>query len=250
MHGLLCDKDSMDKVGVNTNFTAVRSKTLSARRRPPRAHTRTIDDTKNHAHWRSAYLHRFAALLHRLHRSTCLGERSENWKEMKGAFWTNVIRNSCLEWVLSEETRVQAQVTRMWSHHISTMVTERGFTWILDRTRSNANEKLSTLSLWETATRVLDEHEYPEVKVDQLGDELPGKGRPTWTCQNGRIFDAHRAWRNMLVSASDIHDLQDGGPRRVVHLHGRVWIRFVPLVHCRSRSCHCIRLHDKVTFLS
>ena len=28
VHGLLCNKDSFDKVGVNTHFTAVRCKTL------------------------------------------------------------------------------------------------------------------------------------------------------------------------------------------------------------------------------
>ena len=140
---------------------------------------------------------------------------------MEGAFWTNVIRNSCLEWVLSQETlelieregnqyttRVQAQVTRLWNHHMSTLVTERGFKWIRDQSRGNANEQLSHLSQWETPTRrgVLDKHGYAKVKVDQLGhlsqddtntlatslhtpifakssdtfNELPSKGRPTW----------------------------------------------------------------------
>ena len=239
MHGLLCDEDGLNKVGVNTHFTAVRFKTLQVD--SPEVHqedrltciltrlTTCFLEQGIHflAHWRSTYPYRFAALLDPSSRDAAFTETRvlvkalESARQMKGAFWTNVIRNSCLEWVLSKETldlieregyqyttRVQAQVTRMRNHHVSTLVTERGFKWIRDQSRSNANEQLSQLSLWETPTRrgVLDKHGYAEVKVDQLGhfsedviyilatslhtpifskssdtfNELPGKGRPTW----------------------------------------------------------------------
>ena len=96
---------------------------------------------------------------------------------------------------------------------MSTLVTERGFKWIRDQSRGNANEQLSHLSLWETPTRkgVLDKHKYVEVKVDQLGseddtdtlqtslhtpiftksrdtfNELPSKGQVSPTCCARRI---------------------------------------------------------------
>ena len=133
VHGLLCDKDGLDKVGVNTI-------SLQCASRP----SRWAPQQEIHflVHWRSAYPYRFAAMLHPSSWDAAFTEirvlvnASKSVRKIKGAFWTTVIRNSCLEWVLSEETlelierdryqyttRVQAQVARMWSHRMSTMVT-------------------------------------------------------------------------------------------------------------------------------
>ena len=68
-------------------------------------------------------------------------------------------------------TRVQAQVTRMCSHHMTTLVTERGFKWIRDQARGNANEQLSPfVAVGDAHTeRLLNRHGYEGVKVDQPG---------------------------------------------------------------------------------
>ena len=61
---------------------------------------------------------------------------------------------------------------------------------------------------------------------------------------NGRMMDAHRVWRSMFVSASDII-FRRAVPEELYISMG-MWTRFVPLAHCHShhRACHCIRLHD------
>ena len=95
---------------------------------------------------------------------------------MKGAFWAIVIRNSCMEWVLSEQTlevirgegsRNTTRVQALVSHLASTMVTERGFMRIRDQRGTTRTSGCSTLSSWETPSA--DTHEYHEVKVDNVG---------------------------------------------------------------------------------
>ena len=101
-------------------------------------------------------------------------------RKMKGAFWAIVIRNSCMEWVLSEQTlelirgegsRNTTRVQALVSHLASTMVTERGFMRIRDQRGTTRTSGCSTLSSWETPTRTgdVDTHEYHEVKVDNVG---------------------------------------------------------------------------------
>ena len=71
MHGLLCDEDGLDRVGVNTHFIAVRFKTLQVD--SPEVHeedrlmhilarfTTSSLEQEIHflAHWRSTYRYRF-----------------------------------------------------------------------------------------------------------------------------------------------------------------------------------------------
>ena len=94
MHGLLCDEDGLDKVGVNTHFTAVRFKTLQMD--SPEVHeedclmhtlprlTTCLLEQEIHflAHWRSSYPDRFAALLD----PSCLGERFGACKKKEKCF--------------------------------------------------------------------------------------------------------------------------------------------------------------------
>ena len=78
------------------------------RRRPPHAHTGTIDDllfgTKNSFSQTLAQCISLPFCDAAIAEIRVLVGALESGRKMKGAFWTNVIRNSCLEWVLSKET--------------------------------------------------------------------------------------------------------------------------------------------------
>ena len=119
--------------------------------------------------------------------------------------------------------RQEKQVRRLFSHMMSSLLSERGFKWTRDAQRDNNNAMVGELALWECPSRrgVLDKHKLPELKSDHIRGlskdgiaksffgppvfrkssdkfaDVPGRGKAPW----------HSAKANELHQAGAMQDL-------------------------------------------
>lgn len=240
---LLSDSAGIEAVGMQVEFTAARWRRLTSPMTIESPEVRSEDEKMCKlqclvrqfcsqevgfmSQWCSMYPYAFASLLDPNHREKAM-ERIKRLVDVLPAvraltaqFWTGLLRNSALDWTLTSETfelisaeafeytdRVAKQITRFWNHFMSSILTERNFKWARDAERDNATKKISSLTLWEAASRrkVLDSHDFKEISVEHesrlcdgevqpISDkfhhpafknssdsfkDLPGRGQPKW----------------------------------------------------------------------
>ena len=245
----LSDQSELQKLGLQTDFAGKRWRSLTRdspevqnedemmRRLASLVRAFCEEEIKFLAMWRSTLPFGFAAFLDKdadlpklEHRLRQIHKGYKEAQKSTMTVWKGVAKCSQLNWVICKETmelfesadykfgeRQKKQVRRLFSHMMSSLLSERGFKWMRDSQRDNNSTMVSEMTLWECPSRrgVLDQHEFPELKSDYIRDvgkqtiaksffgpamfrkssdkfsDLPGRGAAAW--HSAKANDLHLA---------------------------------------------------------
>ena len=186
-----------------------------------------FEEVKFLAMWRSTYPYAFAALLsddeegtkRQYARMRTIVKGFDKAKKSTHPMWQGVVKQSGLSWLINQESfelfqeedfklgpRSTKQIRRLFTHMMSSLLSERGFKWMRDSQRDNNNAAVGEMTLWECPSRrkVLEDHGFQDIPTNHIRDvghqsvdksffgppifsknsdsfkDIPGRGKAPW----------------------------------------------------------------------